>query len=59
MLNELMSLYEQVFNEEIELIDFIELDEDEQIKILKECLNKKQRIYENEYFNDNYMEEVI
>ena len=47
-----------MFNEEIELIIFLELPDQEQIKILKECIDKNQRIYENEYFNDNYMEIV-
>ena len=59
MLNKLMEEYKRIFKEEIELSLFLELDEEEQIKILKECINKKERLYENEYFNNNYMEEVF
>lgn len=58
MLNDLKTKYEKIFNELIELPLFLELDENEQIKILKECIEKKQRIFENEYFNHNYMERV-
>lgn len=58
MLNDLKTKYEKMFNELIELPLFLELDENEQIKILKECIEKKQKISENEYFNRNYMEEV-
>lgn len=58
MLNDLKTKYEKMFNELIELPLFLELDENEQIKILKECIEKKQRIFENEYFNHNYTEEV-
>lgn len=59
MLNELLVQYQEMFNEIIELPLFLDLEEKEQIKILKECISKKQRLYENDYFNDNYMEEVI
>lgn len=59
MLNELLMQYQEMFNEIIELPLFLDLEEKEQIKILKECISKKQRLYENDYFNDNYMEEVV
>lgn len=59
MLNELLMQYQEMFNEIIELPLFLDLEENEKIKILKECISKKQRLYENDYFNDNYMEEVI
>lgn len=59
MLNELLVQYQEMFNEIIELPLFLDLEEKEQIKILKECISKKQRLYENDYFNDNYMEEVV
>ena len=53
-----MAEYEEKFNEDITLIVFLELDEKEQIKILKECIEKNQKIFENEYFNRNYIEKV-
>lgn len=59
MLDKLIIDYENLFNEEITLSLFLDLDEEEQIKILKECIKLKQRIYENDYFNDNYMERNI
>lgn len=58
MLNKLIREYQDLFNEEIELLTFLDLDEEEQIKILEECITKKQKLYENDYFNDNYMEIV-
>lgn len=59
LLNELMDEYAKIFGEEIELQTFWELEEKEQIKILKDCIKKKQQIYQSEYYNKNYMEEVI
>lgn len=59
VVNNLMDEYAKMFGEEIELPMFWELEEKEQIKILKECIKKKQQIYQNEYYNKNYMEEVI
>ena len=56
MLDELMQKYYEIFGEIIELPLFMSLDEEEQIKILKKCIEEKQKIYENKYFNDNYME---
>lgn len=58
MLDELMDKYEKKFNEDIELDAFIRLDDEEKIKILEMCLKNNERIYENGYFNDWYMEEV-
>jgi hypothetical protein len=58
VLNKLIREYQDLFNEEIELLTFLDLDEEEQIKILEECITKKQKLYENDYFNDNYMEIV-
>lgn len=59
MLDELLKDYEAIFNEEIELPVFLDLDEKEQIKILKMCIKELKRLYELDYFNDNYIEEVI
>ena len=59
VLDELMDKYEKKFNEDIELDAFIKLDDDEKIKILEMCLKNNERIYENDYFNDWYMEEVV
>jgi hypothetical protein len=58
VLNKLLDKYEKVFKEAIELNTFWNLDEKEQIKILKQCLELHKRIWENEYYNENYMEEV-
>ncbi len=58
MLNELYDEYEKKFKQEILLPTFLELDEQEQIKILKLCLKNNQRLFENKYFNDNYIEEI-
>lgn len=57
MLNDLWNKYEEK-NGPIELPLFIKLDENEQIKILKECLNNNEEIYECEYFVNNYIEEI-
>ena len=54
-----MDEYAKMFGAEIELPVFWELEEKEQIKILKDCIRNKQQIYQNEYYNKNYMEEVI
>ena len=59
MLSELMKDYEAIFNEKIELDSFWNLDEEEQTKILRMCIKELRKIYELNYFNDNYMEEVI
>lgn len=58
MVYDLIKEYEEHFDTEISLPLFDRLDEEEQIKILKECLEKNEQIYENDYFNKNYMEEV-
>ena len=57
MYNKLMQTYIDTFNEDITLDLFLDLDKQEQIKILKQCLEQHKRIYENDYFNENYMEE--
>ena len=59
MLNDLLEQYKEKFKEDIELSTFIELDEAEQIKILEQCIKENKRIYENDYYNNNYMEENI
>ena len=59
MLNDLLREYEERFNEKIELPLFLNLEEKEQKKIIEQCLDNNERLYENEYFNDNYMEEVL
>ena len=45
VVNELMDEYAKMFGAEIELPVFWELEEKEQIKILKDCIKKKQQIY--------------
>ena len=45
-----------MFNEEIELPQFVDAEYDEKIKILKQCLEKKEPIYKNKYFNENFFE---
>lgn len=57
MLSKLMEEYESKYGE-IELKLFLDATEEDKIKILKECLDKDIQIYENEYFNDTYMEIV-
>lgn len=59
MLSELIQEYIKMFKEEPMGNNFEVIPEEEQIKILKECIEKKIPLYENDYFNDNYMEEVI
>lgn len=59
MLNDLMQKYIDKFKDDITLNTFLDLEEQEQIKILTECLEQNKRIYENAYFNDNYMEKNI
>lgn len=59
MLNNLIEKYIDTFKEDITLNLFLDLEEKEQIKILKECLEQNKKIYENEYFNKTYMEENI
>ena len=58
MLNELINKYIEMFGYEPDVNNFFQLEEEEQIKILKECIEKNQELYENEYFNENYMEIV-
>lgn len=57
-IRELFKEYQEKFNDEILLGSFLELDEQEQIKILKMCIKNNERIYENDYFNDTYIEEI-
>lgn len=54
-----MQKYIDKFKDDITLNTFLDLEEQEQIKILTECLEQNKRIYENAYFNDNYMEKNI
>ena len=58
MLNDLIDKYIELFGYEPDVNGFYDIPEDEQIKILKECIEKEEELYENKYFNDNYMEEV-
>ena len=58
VLSKLMEEYENKYGE-IELKLFLDATEEDKIKILKECLDKDIQIYENEYFNDTYMEIVV
>lgn len=58
MLNDLINEYIEMFGEEPEANGFYLIEEDEQIRILSECLEKKQPLSENEYYNKTYMEEV-
>jgi hypothetical protein len=48
-----------MFGEEPDTNGFYLIDEDEQIKILKECIEREEPIYENKYFIEHYMEEVV
>ena len=59
MLIDLYRKYEERFDTEIILSLFLDLEEEEQIKILKKCLEDNIEIYENDYFNNKYMEEAI
>lgn len=59
MLYDLLDKYKEMFNQDIELPVFWELEEQEQVKILEDCIRKNQQISENQYYNDNYMEEVM
>lgn len=56
MLDKLYKEYVDLFNEDIELGQFIDMEYDEKIKILKQCIEKKEPIYKNKYFNENYIE---
>ena len=56
MLDKLYKEYIDMFNEEIELPQFVDAEYDEKIKILKQCLEKKEPIYKNKYFNENFFE---
>lgn len=56
MLGELLDKYEKKYGE-IELPTFLDATEEDKIKILRECLENNIEIYENEYFNNTYMEE--
>ena len=58
MLNELINKYIEMFGYEPDVNGFYRIEEEEQIKILKECIEKEEELYENKYFNDNYMEVV-
>ena len=52
MLNDLIEQYIKMFGYEPDVNGFFRLEEDE-------CIEKEEELYENDYFNDNYMEEVI
>ncbi len=59
MLDELIKDYEAIFKEEIDIPIFYNLDDKEKVKILKMCIKELKKLYELDYFNDNYIEEVI
>lgn len=58
MLDDLINQYIEMFGEEPDTNNFYLLDDDIQIELLKECIEKEEPIYENKHFNEQYMEEV-
>lgn len=59
MLDKLIEEYIKKFGEEPETNNFYMIDEKEQIKILKECIEKNEKVYENKYYNEHFVEEVV
>lgn len=59
MLDKLIEEYIKKFGEEPETNNFYMIDEKEQIKILKECIEKNEKVYENKYYNEHFIEEVV